>query len=142
MHYGSNSESSPTKRDFFDDDMGQVEASGRSLSVAVPHFPMIFSPISLRVFVFPSEGVLAASSLSSHHEDSLGPVLPSISTGKPFDSDKVPPGVTLTAQFLYHLANKVMIMHRDYSHVTFVCSLKAYTLLIPILHCKNVRIWT
>ncbi|KAK3118156.1 hypothetical protein QOZ80_9BG0695050 [Eleusine coracana subsp. coracana] len=38
---------------------------------------------------------------------SLSPGLPSISAGKPFDSDEVPPGVTLTAQFLYHLANKM-----------------------------------
>ena len=58
VHYGSNSESSPTKRDFFDDDMGQVEARGRRLSVAVRHFPMIFSPISSRVFVLPSEGII------------------------------------------------------------------------------------
>ena len=59
VHYGSNSESSPTKRDFFDDDMGQVEARGRrSLSVAVRHFPMIFSPISSRVFVLSSEGII------------------------------------------------------------------------------------
>ncbi|KAJ1264293.1 hypothetical protein BS78_09G252400 [Paspalum vaginatum] len=107
VHYGSNSESSPTKRDLFDDDMGQVEASGRGLSVAVRHFPMIFSPISSRVFVLPSEGIIADSCLSNNHEDSLGPGLPSISTGKPFDSDEVPPGVTLTAQFLYHLANKM-----------------------------------
>ncbi|EES18766.2 sec1 family domain-containing protein MIP3 [Sorghum bicolor] len=107
VHYGSNSESSPTKRDFFDDDMGQVEARGRRLSVAVRHFPMIFSPISSKVFVLPSEGIIADSSLSNHHEDSLGPGLPSISTGKPFDSDELPPGVTLTAQFLYHLANKM-----------------------------------
>ncbi|ONM01935.1 Sec1 family domain-containing protein MIP3 [Zea mays] len=60
-----------------------------------------------RVFVLPSEGIIADSSLSNHHEDSLGSGLPSISTGKPFDSDEVPPGVTLTAQFLYHLANKM-----------------------------------
>lgn len=107
VHYGSNSESSPTKRDFFDDEMGQVEARGRRLFVAVRHFPMIFSPISSRVFVLPSEGIIADSSLSNHHEDSLGSGLPSISTDKPFDSDEVPPGVTLTAQFLYHLANKM-----------------------------------
>ncbi|AQL04880.1 Sec1 family domain-containing protein MIP3, partial [Zea mays] len=60
-----------------------------------------------RVFVLPSEGIIADSSLSNHHEDSLGSGLPSISTGKPFDSDEVPPGVTLTAQFPYHLANKM-----------------------------------
>jgi hypothetical protein len=57
----------------------------------------------------PSEGIIADSCLSNEHGDSLGPGLPSISTGKPFDSDEVPPGVTLTAQFLYHLANKVTI---------------------------------
>ncbi|KAF8745066.1 hypothetical protein HU200_013480 [Digitaria exilis] len=75
VHYGSNSESSPTKRNLFDGDLGQLEASGKSLS--------------------------------NDHEDCLGPGLPSISTGKPFDSDEVPPGVTLTAQFLYHLTNKM-----------------------------------
>ncbi|OEL27419.1 Sec1 family domain-containing protein MIP3 [Dichanthelium oligosanthes] len=107
VHYGSNSESSPTKRNLFDGDLGQLEASGKRLSVTVSHFPMIFSPISSRAFVLPSEGIIADSSLSNQHEDSLGPGLPSISTGKPFDSDEVPPGVTLTAQFLYHLANKM-----------------------------------
>lgn len=106
-HYDSNSESSPTKRDLFDDEMGPVEARGGRLSVTVRHFPMIFSPISSRVFVLPSEGIIADSCLSNNHEDSLGPGLPSISTGRPFDSDEVPPGVTLTAQFLYHLANKM-----------------------------------
>jgi len=107
VHYGSNSESSPTKRNLFDGDLGQLEASRKKLSVTVSHFPMIFSPISSRAFVLPSEGIIADSCLSNEHEDSLGPGLPSISTGKPFDSDEVPPGVTLTAQFLYHLANKV-----------------------------------
>ncbi|TKV99488.1 hypothetical protein SEVIR_8G047800v4 [Setaria viridis] len=107
VHYGSNAESSPTKRNLFDSDLGQLVASGKRLSVTVSHFPMIFSPISPRTFVLPSEGIIADSSLSNQHEDSLGPGLPSISTGKPFDSDEVPPGVTLTAQFLYHLANKM-----------------------------------
>ncbi|CAL4989383.1 unnamed protein product [Urochloa decumbens] len=107
VHYGSNSESSPTKKILFDGDLGQLEAGGKRLSVTVSHFPMIFSPISSRAFVLPSEGIIADSCLSNQHEDSLGPGLPSISTGKPFDSDEVPPGVTLTAQFLYHLANKM-----------------------------------
>ncbi|XP_062182504.1 sec1 family domain-containing protein MIP3-like [Phragmites australis] len=106
VHYGPTSDSSPTKRALFD--LGQVEeASGKGMSVTVCHFPMIFSPISSRAFVLPSEGIIADSCLSNQHEDSLGPGLPSISTGKPFDSDEVPPGVTLTAQFLYHLANKM-----------------------------------
>ncbi|ONM05305.1 Sec1 family domain-containing protein MIP3 [Zea mays] len=64
VHYGSNSESSPTKRDFFMTKWA-------------------------RVFVLPSEGIIADSSLSNHHEDSLGSGLPSISTGKPFDSDEM-----------------------------------------------------
>ncbi|CAN6320232.1 unnamed protein product [Urochloa humidicola] len=107
VHYGSNSESSPMKKNLFDGDLGQLEASGKGMSVTVSHFPMIFSPISSRAFVLPSEGIIADSCLSNQHEDSLGPGLPSISTGKPFDSDEVPPGVTLTSQFLYHLANKM-----------------------------------
>ncbi|KAM0868690.1 hypothetical protein ACQ4PT_041158 [Festuca glaucescens] len=106
VHYGP-SESSPRKKDFSDDDLGQVEAGGKRLSVIVCHFPMIFSPISSRTFVLPSEGTIAESYLSNHREDSLSPGLPSISTGKAFDGDEVPPGVTLTAQFLYHLANKM-----------------------------------
>ncbi|CAN6295337.1 unnamed protein product [Urochloa humidicola] len=107
VHYGSNSESSPMKKNLFDGDLGQLEASGKGMSVTVSHFPMIFSPISSRAFVLPSEGIIADSCLSNQQEDSLGPGLPSISTGKPFDSDEVPPGVTLTSQFLYHLANKM-----------------------------------
>jgi hypothetical protein len=106
VHYGP-TESSPGKKDFSDDDLGQVEARGKRFSVTVCHFPMIFSPISSRNFVLPSEGTIAESYLSNHREDSLSPGLPSISTGKAFDGDEVPPGVTLTAQFLYHLANKV-----------------------------------
>lgn len=132
VHYGSNSESSPTKRDFFDDEMGQVEARGRRLFVAMRHFPMIFSPISSRVFVLPSEGIIADSSLSNHHEDSLGSGLPSISTGKPFDSDEVPPGVTLTAQFLYHLANKVMI----YTSRLFSCD---FYLFFKVIHFVDLN---
>lgn len=106
VHYGP-SESSPRKKDFSDDDLGQVEARGMRLSVTVCHLPMIFSPISSRTFVLPSEGTIAESYLSNHREDSLSPGLPSISAGKAFDGDEVPPGVTLTAQFLYHLANKM-----------------------------------
>jgi hypothetical protein len=109
VHYGSNSESIPTERILFDGDLGQLEASGKRLSVTVSHFPMIFSPISSRAFVLPSDGIIADSCLSNQHEDSLGPGLPSISTGEAFETDEVPPGVTLTAQFLYHLANKVTI---------------------------------
>lgn len=111
VHYGPNSESSPTKKGLSDDELGSVEAGGKRFSVTVCHFPMIFSPVSSRTFVLPSEGTIAESCLSNHHEYSLSPGLPSISTGTPFDGDEVPPGVTLTAQFLYHLANKVMVYH-------------------------------
>lgn len=107
VHYGPNSESSPTKKGLSDDELGSVEARGKRFSVTVCHFPMIFSPVSSRTFVLPSEGTIAESCLSNRHEDSLSPGLPSISTGTPFDGDEVPPGVTLTAQFLYHLANKM-----------------------------------
>uniref|UniRef100_A0A0D9XPH3 Sec1 family domain-containing protein MIP3 n=1 Tax=Leersia perrieri TaxID=77586 RepID=A0A0D9XPH3_9ORYZ len=107
VHYGSNSESSPTKKDLFSDESSQLETKGKRLSVTVCHFPMIFSPISSRTFVLPSESTMAESCLSNHHEDSLSPGLPSISTGRSLDGDETPPGVTLTAQFLYHLASKM-----------------------------------
>uniref|UniRef100_A0A0E0F2X7 Sec1 family domain-containing protein MIP3 n=1 Tax=Oryza meridionalis TaxID=40149 RepID=A0A0E0F2X7_9ORYZ len=107
VHYGSNSESSPTKKDLFADESSQLETKGKRLSVTVTHFPMIFSPISSRTFVLPSESTMAESCLSNHHEDSLSPGLPPISTGRSFDGDEIPPGVTLTAQFLYHLASKM-----------------------------------
>uniref|UniRef100_A0A0E0MCW0 Sec1 family domain-containing protein MIP3 n=1 Tax=Oryza punctata TaxID=4537 RepID=A0A0E0MCW0_ORYPU len=107
VHYGSNSESSPRKKDMFGDESSQLETKGKRLSVTVTHFPMIFSPISSRTFVLPSEGTMAESCLSNHHEDSLSPGLPPISTGRSFDGDEIPPGVTLTAQFLYHLASKM-----------------------------------
>jgi hypothetical protein len=111
VHYGTNSES-PTKRNLFNEDLGQLEGRETRFSVTVGHFPMIFSPISSRAFVLPSEGIIADSYLSNPHEDSFGPGLPAISAGKPFDADEVPPGVTLTSQFLYHLANKVMVIER------------------------------
>ena len=66
------------------------------------------------------------------YEDSLGSGLPSISTGKPFDSDEVPPGVTLTAQFLYHLANKVMI----YTSRLFSCD---FYLFFKVIHFVDLN---
>ncbi|KAG8090714.1 hypothetical protein GUJ93_ZPchr0011g27934 [Zizania palustris] len=107
VRYGPNSGSSPTKRDLFSDESDPLGAEGKRLSVTVSHFPMILSPISSRTFVLPSEGTMAESFLSNHNDDSLSPGLPSISTGRSFDGDEMPPGVTLTAQFLYHLASKM-----------------------------------
>nr|CAB3491022.1 unnamed protein product [Digitaria exilis] len=77
-----------------------------AISEVLPHFKTMFL-VMYWAFVLPSEGIIADSCLSNDHEDCLGPGLPSISTSKPFDSDEVPPGVTLTAQFLYHLTNKM-----------------------------------
>ena len=88
VHYGSNSESIRMERNFFDGNLGQLEASGKRLSVTVSHFPIFFSPISSRAFV-----LLLMASLLTHAcgIDSLGPGLPSISTGKAFESDELPP---------------------------------------------------
>lgn len=75
--------------------------------VSVQHFPMIFCPLSPRIFVLPSGGSVAQAALSTEHEDSLSPGLPPLSTGAIFDSEDVIPGATLTAHFLYHLASKM-----------------------------------
>ncbi|KAI3950940.1 hypothetical protein MKW92_009940 [Papaver armeniacum] len=77
------------------------------VDISVNHFPMILCPLSPRVFVLPSEGTIAEACLSSEHEDSLGPGLPSISTGVPSDGEDTPPGAILTAHLLYHLAAKM-----------------------------------
>ncbi|KAM0868691.1 hypothetical protein ACQ4PT_041158 [Festuca glaucescens] len=69
----------------------------------IGHSAYVDSPLGPDAF----RSTIAESYLSNHREDSLSPGLPSISTGKAFDGDEVPPGVTLTAQFLYHLANKM-----------------------------------
>jgi len=65
VHYGSNSESIRMERNFFDGNLGQLEASGKRLSVTVSHFPIFFSPISSRAFVLPSDGIIADSCLSN-----------------------------------------------------------------------------
>ncbi|KAI4333839.1 hypothetical protein L6164_018598 [Bauhinia variegata] len=84
-----------------------IQDAGAKLIVSVHHFPMILSPISPRVFVLPSEGLVAEACLSTEHEDSISPGLPPLSTGVLSDADDVPPGVTLTAHFLYDLATKM-----------------------------------
>lgn len=88
VHYGSNSESIRMERNFFYGNLGQLEASGKRLSVTVSHFPIFF-------LLFPQElsFFLLMASLLTHacRIDSLGPGLPSISTGKAFESDELPP---------------------------------------------------
>ncbi|XP_073123200.1 sec1 family domain-containing protein MIP3 [Henckelia pumila] len=79
----------------------------QKLMVSVHHFPLILCALSPRVFVLPSEGFVAEGFLSSEHENSISSGLPPLSTGKPSDTEDVSPGVTLTAQFLYHLALKM-----------------------------------
>ncbi|XP_010553950.1 PREDICTED: sec1 family domain-containing protein MIP3 [Tarenaya hassleriana] len=90
-----------------DNPLGGAEDYGQKLVVSVCHFPMVICPFSPRVFVLPSQGSVAEASLSNQHEDSLSYGLPSISTGSLSDTDDVPPGATLTAHFLYHLALKM-----------------------------------
>ncbi|KAG6519097.1 hypothetical protein ZIOFF_022586 [Zingiber officinale] len=85
---------------------GGVEFSAK-LFVSVDHFPMIFCPLSPRVFILPSEGRLTEACLSTNYENSISPGLPSLSAGSSSDGDDVPPGATLTANFLYHLLEKM-----------------------------------
>lgn len=95
-------------RDLFEvKSVGHMEEVGQKLVVSVHHFPMILCPFSPRVFVLPSEGAVAEAYLSAEHEDSLSPGLPPLSSGSLPDGDDIPPGATLTAHFLYHLASKV-----------------------------------
>ncbi|KAJ0973285.1 hypothetical protein J5N97_021244 [Dioscorea zingiberensis] len=85
----------------------EVEDSSAKLVVSVHHFPMIVCPLSPRAFVFPSEGIIAEACLSNENEDALSPGLPSICSGLSSDGEDIPPGATLTAHFLYHLAAKM-----------------------------------
>ncbi|KAM7267288.1 hypothetical protein ACFE04_009454 [Oxalis oulophora] len=87
--------------------LDHVDAIGQDLVVSVHHFPMILLPLSRRVFVLPSEGSVAEAYLSAENEDSFSPGLPALSTGTLCDGDDIPPGATLTAHFLYHLAAKM-----------------------------------
>ncbi|KAA8524230.1 hypothetical protein F0562_010653 [Nyssa sinensis] len=104
----SHIKASSSARDSYEDNpIGNAEDVGQKLVVSVQHFPLILCPFSPRVFVLPSEGSVAEACLSTQHEDSLSPGLPPLSTGSPSDGDDVAPGVTLTAQFLYHLAAKM-----------------------------------
>ncbi|KAL6141184.1 hypothetical protein ACLB2K_059474 [Fragaria x ananassa] len=103
----SPSEEGSTARDSYGENLIAETEVGQNLVVSVRHFPMIMCPLSPRVFVLPSEGSVAEAYLSAKHEDALSPGLPSLSTGLPSDGDDIPPGATLTANFLYHFAAKM-----------------------------------
>lgn len=109
-------EASSSGRDIYNNNLiGHVEDVGQKLVVSVHHFPMLLCPFSPRVFVLPSEGSIAEAYVSAEHEDSLSPGLPPLSTGLPSDGDDVPPGATLTAHFLYHLAAKMELKMEIFS---------------------------
>ena len=111
-------DASPSRRDFYKDNLlGGTEDVGQKLVVSVHHLPMILCPLSPRVFVLPSEGSMAEAHLSVEHEDAFSPGLPPLSTGSPFDGDDTPPGATLTANFLYHLAAKVITTMQTSVHI-------------------------
>ncbi|XP_077224137.1 vesicle docking protein isoform X3 [Tasmannia lanceolata] len=103
-----NAEASSIVRDLDEDKaMSSTENRWLRLVVSVQHFPMILCPLSPRVFVLPSEGAISEACLSNDHEDALSPGLPSMNTGLPSDGEDTPPGATLTAHFLYHMAAKM-----------------------------------
>ncbi|MCD9639086.1 Sec1 domain-containing protein mip3 [Datura stramonium] len=85
----------------------RTEDVRKKLKVSVHHFPLVLCPFSPRFFVLPSEGSVAEAYLSAEHDNSISFGLPPISTGTTADGEDVPPGATLTAQFLYHLAAKM-----------------------------------
>ncbi|XP_057955432.1 sec1 family domain-containing protein MIP3 isoform X2 [Malania oleifera] len=103
-----NLEAHPTAKDLYGNSpLIHTEDAGQKLAVSVHHFPLILCPFSPRVFVLPSEGSIAEAYLSAESEDSLSPGLPPLSTGLPSYGDEIPPGATLTAHFLYHIAAKM-----------------------------------
>ncbi|KAI7731505.1 hypothetical protein M8C21_012491 [Ambrosia artemisiifolia] len=81
--------------------------AGQKLIAYVHHFPLILCPFSPKFFVLPSEGSISEAYLSAAQENAISSGLPPLSTGTFHDGEDVPPGVTLTAQFLYHLTTKM-----------------------------------
>lgn len=115
----SHPQASSTARDSYGENLiADTEEVGQNLVVSVRHFPMIICPFSPRVFVLPPEGSVAEAYLSAKHEDALSPGLPSLSTGLLSDGDDIPPGATLTANFLYHFAAKVLCLP-PFLHIQF-----------------------
>ncbi|KAI3795652.1 hypothetical protein L1987_38309 [Smallanthus sonchifolius] len=80
---------------------------GQKLIAYVHHFPLIICPFSPKFFVLPSEGSISEAYLSVDQENAISSGLPPLSTGTFHDGEDVPPGVALTAQFLYHLTTKM-----------------------------------
>ncbi|XP_057866569.1 sec1 family domain-containing protein MIP3 isoform X2 [Cryptomeria japonica] len=83
------------------------EEDWKKLQVSVKHFPMIFCPLSSKVFVLPSESAVAEAFISDKSDNSLSPGLPPVSIGLTSDGDDIPPGATLIAHFLHHLAGQM-----------------------------------
>ncbi|KAI7731466.1 hypothetical protein M8C21_026890 [Ambrosia artemisiifolia] len=81
--------------------------AGQKLIAYVHHFPLILCPFSPKFFVLPSEGSISEAYLSADQENAISSGLPPLSTGTFHDGEDVPPGVALTAQFLYHLTTKM-----------------------------------
>jgi hypothetical protein len=116
-------EASSSGRDFYEHNpLDKIADTVQKLAISVHHFPMILCPISPRAFVLPSEGLVAESYLSAKHEDSISPGLPPLSTGLFSDTDDVPPGATLTAHFLYHLAAKVTNDMHSFAEMCALCN--------------------
>lgn len=115
-----------------------AEDVGQKLVVSVHHFPMILCPLSARVFFLPSEGSIAEARLSTEHEDSITLGFPPLSTGSSLDGDEVPPGATLTANFLYHFAMKVRAQCSTFSVVirliSFILSYMSLRLFLTHVH--------
>lgn len=103
----SNPVAPPVAGVLYGDSAPAEEIAEQKLVVSVHHFPMIFCPLSPKVFVLPSGGLVAEALLSSKHEDSLSPALPSLSTGMGSNAEDTVPGALLTAHFLYHMAAKM-----------------------------------
>ncbi|MFS8025463.1 putative sec1-like protein [Helianthus anomalus] len=80
---------------------------GQKLIAYVHHFPLILCPFSPKFFVLPSEGSISEAYLSADQENAISSGLPPLSTGTFHDGEDVPPGVALTAQFLYNLTTKM-----------------------------------
>lgn len=89
-------------------DIYDVDRIVHKLIAYVHHFPLILCPFSPKFFVLPSEGSISEACLSADQENSITSGLPPLSSGTFHDGEDVPPGVALTAQFLYQLTAKVI----------------------------------
>ncbi|KAF8407555.1 hypothetical protein HHK36_006689 [Tetracentron sinense] len=78
------------------------------LSKLIEFAPLLVVRLNLDFLIRSKDGMVtvAEACLSMEYEDSLSPGFPPISTGLPSGGDEIPPGATLTAHILYHLAAK------------------------------------